>query len=127
MMLSPEGAQLLRAARDYILADPQHFNMAEWDCSSYACIGGWMCRLGRDAFPDVDRQAIDVEDDQLSRYCGFGAVKSMTPKCPLWELFYTWPDGQEANVNVAALRINAFLERYGYAPEVKEDAVLETV
>lgn len=109
--LTPEGAQLLRAARDQIVAHPEAFDMGFFHCGTVACIGGTVCTLAR-----VPHYSIDA-----SYALGFG-YEMVTSGTPLYDLFFDWPRGASRDVHVAAERINAFLWHYGYPPSEVADA-----
>ena len=127
--LTPQGAALLRQARDQILAHPDQFDMRNWDCGTTACVGGWMCRIAGIAG--------EYQDRALSVCCGFGveqirASGLMVQAHPMYPLFYRWPVGTTRSALAAAGRINAFLWSYGYPPEaviapVEAEAALVTV
>jgi len=108
-MLNAEGARLLRVARDEILAHPETFNMFEWDCGTFACIGGHMTRAAGLSSSE------DLLGKELMDRCGFGHVTVL--RTPFESLFYAWPGGAEQDANIAAERINAFLWSYGYPPD----------
>jgi hypothetical protein len=119
--LSPDGARLLRAARDQILAHPRDFGMDAWDCGTFACIGGHLGRLlGFSAEENVTVPA----GIAVSVACGFGAWHPSDQTRfgahhthPFYALFYSWDHLTRRNVRVAAERINAFLWLYGFPPD----------
>jgi hypothetical protein len=109
--LTPAGAQLLRAARDQILAHPGEFDMNAWDCGTYACIGGWCERL-------MNKGKDFCHSDSLSELCGFG--RKHATDTPLNGLMFYWSPEDVRNPRAAARRINAFLWQYGYPPNEVE-------
>lgn len=105
--LTPEGAQLLRGARDAILADPTTFDMAEWDCGTQACIAGHIARRVPALVSAGEWSTRDV-----SAALGFGDRRLNPVDHPLYPLFFSWRDPHDAAE--AAARINEFLWNYGY-------------
>jgi hypothetical protein len=114
MTLSPEGARLLRAARDQILDHPEAFAMADWDCGTHACIAGWMGRVDPTIEADIFQTKV------ISERCGFGR-RAVTPQGhPLGPLFYETAAMSDQGVDgalTAAERIDAFLWSFGYPPD----------
>lgn len=111
--LSAVGAQLIRDARDQILAHPEAFDMSYWECGTTACIGGWMCRLAKIPY---DRVGFD-DHRALSAMCGFEPRRISTGNHALFELLYEWPTDADEDAPAAAQRINAFLLKHGYPSE----------
>jgi hypothetical protein len=119
--LSPEGADLLRKARDEIVAHPEGFSMSVWDCGTLACIGGHLSRQlgmnwrGLDHAESLDSTVI------LARKLGFETINAG----PLYELFFCFSYERRKSVPYAVEKINAFLWAYGYPPDPVEEGKTE--
>lgn len=116
--LTPDGARLLRAARDQIVAHPEQFSMGTWDCRTRACIAGHVARaMGapiRLGPMDVVRAGVRRVVERL----GFGACACAEETCvvpdELLKLFGNF--GTHDTAELARDAINKFLWDYGYPP-----------
>lgn len=120
--LTADGARRLRQVRDHIMAHPGHFNMATWDCGTYACIGGYLCRFAGEQGHNSDARLWLWEKMGFSSNLGSTAHE----RHPLHALFFQFKDSETIDVNRAAERINAFLWQYGFpADEVRPVEIAE--
>jgi hypothetical protein len=114
--LSPEGARLLRLARDQILAHPDQFDMSGWDCGCHACIGGWVLRSARITWREIGGQS-DPVSWIVARTLGFQVGRGVYPLALITLLTLLTPlsdPDKNTDAQDAARRINAFLWSYGY-------------
>lgn len=111
--LTAEGAQLLRDARDRIVADPLAFYMGEWDCGSFACIGGHCDRILCETGRFVNERSIWA--------VLLGSQEYINYESPLYALFFAWKTNEERDVAAAVERINAVLWSYGFPPDELRD------
>ncbi len=127
--LTPEGARLLRLARDQILAHPDSFDMNSWDCGTTACIAGHVVRAAQ----ELCEIPFGVPA-HATRLLGFRPliIVDVASGCaeydaqhPLMTLFFDWIF--HTNADVAVDRINAFLWQYGYPAEAIVDAPVAQV
>lgn len=103
--LTADGARYLRMARAKILAHPETFDMAEWDCGTTACIAGHIARL----IPELGN---GWSTRDVSAALGFGRTTIEPWGHPLSFLFYSnLPNSDPA---WAAAKITEFLWQYGY-------------
>lgn len=110
--LTPDGARLLRAARDQILAHPDTFNMREWDCGTTACIAGHCLRLL--SAPERVTWGIDSLET-VYRALGFHFHVNTWMQSPLNRDLFSLDYVPSADI--ARAEINRFLWSYGYPPE----------
>lgn len=124
--LSPEGARLVRAAREAIKKRPGSFNMRTFfgECGTTCCIGGhmavaagiaWIGQDGKFNRPSGWREALNAR-------CGFASDMDLPPFGSwdgdgLGQIFFGWNEGHDTDVSHAVERINAFLFKYGYPPD----------
>lgn len=116
--LTPAGAQLLRQARDQIVAHPEQFDKGVWDCGTRACIAGWVCRLAGIALPEV-REA-NVTPTLAAEALGLSwPADYLAPVC---DLFLEDAHGNKRyDIAATVADINAFLWKYGYPPDEISD------
>lgn len=117
--LTPEGARLLRAARDQILADPESFSMGVWECGTRACIAGHVARVMKQPIVGDPLHPWKASDyvRRVVTALGFGAESTedwwVGPS--LAPLFCNL--GHHDTPALARDAINAFLWSYGYPAE----------
>lgn len=108
--LTARGAQLLRSARDHILANADRFDMAYWGyeptCGASMCIAGWIRHVGQIRAGHPDYVSADVVEA-----LGFDRNNmQVRDRLFLGDVLDRGPEGAVR----AAERINAFLWDYGY-------------
>lgn len=128
--LSPEGARLMRIARERIKAHPDEFNMSAWGsrtmCGTTYCIGGHMAlangeRLEEFTPPDISSgfRYFGFPDGwayRLNVVCGFPRNGNRFRSVDgLGSLFYQCHNPRD--VNEAVENINRFLFAHGYPPD----------
>lgn len=124
-MLTADGARLLRAARDQIVANPETFNMGAWECGTTACIAGHILRVAGVKWPfqDQSKDGAFSVTAAINRLLGFAPQygvlfpQPIFPQ-PIGALFFNW--GLEHHQVAEA--VNAVLWHYGYPPSEVADA-----
>ena len=108
--LTPEGAQWLRKARDYIQSHPEELTLRSFrsignEIARY-CIAGHVCRLAGHR----------VSGWQAAEILGFDSAVDYSPTSRVRALFYGGlkEAGEIESLAETLERINMFLDSYGY-------------
>ena len=102
--LTPEGARLLRMARDRIVAHPETFHWGRF-CGTRCCIAGQiLIAHGGERFNRGDVEGLAAE---LLGFSSWG---------PCFSLFYGFKDADRFDTRKAAAAIEAFLWAYRFPP-----------
>lgn len=105
--LTPEGANLLRQARDNIIAHPQDFDWSDWD----RCIASHV-----NHFASGDNSVLDKDGysrgERANKALGFTHSEGSSP--PTYDLFCSFVNAHDSAS--AVRRIDEFLWKYGYPP-----------
>jgi hypothetical protein len=97
----------LKAASAYIKANPHQFNMNYWECGTFMCIGGVMCKLVHREDPSLAPTcASDLYEDLGLNFNSPAAIRRLE------QLFFSWPKGEHKNVALARKRIAAVVRRF---------------